>query len=221
MIQNTQEWHEWRKKGLGASEAPIVMGVSPYTTRYQLWQEKISPEIDRSEKESFITRFGHEFEIKAQARLELETGIEVETACVEHYLHPWLRASLDACSFEDRIFGEIKYMGQKNLELVRETKAPLIHHFPQIQHQFMVTGFKKAYYVVYSLDADRKNILDYECVELVPDFEYIEKKLYPELLEFWFMIVNKIEPEKVKKDLNREKRALKKQQQLLEGDTND
>ncbi len=35
------EWHEWRRQGVGASEAGAACGVSEWKSRLQLWQEKI------------------------------------------------------------------------------------------------------------------------------------------------------------------------------------
>ena len=40
--QGTYEWLEWRMGGLGASDAPVVMGVSPYSTSRTLW-ERLNP----------------------------------------------------------------------------------------------------------------------------------------------------------------------------------
>lgn len=37
----SQEWHEWRRQGVGASEAGAACGVSEWKSRLQLWQEKI------------------------------------------------------------------------------------------------------------------------------------------------------------------------------------
>ncbi len=42
LIQNTPEWHAFRRKRIGASDAPVIMGISPWKTPYQLWIEKTS-----------------------------------------------------------------------------------------------------------------------------------------------------------------------------------
>jgi len=39
--QNTPEWLEVRKTKLGASDAPAILGISPYKTAYQLFLEKM------------------------------------------------------------------------------------------------------------------------------------------------------------------------------------
>jgi len=207
MIQGSEEWLLWRASGLGASDAAAIMGVSPYQTAYQLYEEKLG--LKTYPRNEFITGIGHDFEKVARARFEIETDIIVEPLCAEHKDIPWLRASLDAASAET--FAEIKFMGSKNLEIVRETNLPLEHHYPQIQQQLAVTGFPKGYYVVYSLDKEYKEITNYLMIEVFPDLKYIEDELYPKLKEFWGFIQSKTPPPMVKKDLNRIKREAKLQ----------
>ncbi len=40
MQQNTPEWLEYRKTKIGASDAPILMNCSPWSSPYDLWMEK-------------------------------------------------------------------------------------------------------------------------------------------------------------------------------------
>lgn len=40
LSQGTPEWHEWRKNGIGGSDATVVEGISPYRTPRQLFYEK-------------------------------------------------------------------------------------------------------------------------------------------------------------------------------------
>ena len=37
--QGTQEWLDWRKERIGASDTPCIMGVG-FKTPFQLWQVK-------------------------------------------------------------------------------------------------------------------------------------------------------------------------------------
>src|SRR6266571_5323116 len=48
LMQGSPEWHEHRRKYRNASETPVVLGVSPWQTPYQLWQSKLGlfePEV--------------------------------------------------------------------------------------------------------------------------------------------------------------------------------
>ena len=38
--QNTAEWHRWRQQGLGASDAPVIMGEAAFKTPRMLWSIK-------------------------------------------------------------------------------------------------------------------------------------------------------------------------------------
>lgn len=194
MEQGSNEWLEFRRQGVGSSDAPVVMGVSPYSNLHELWLDKKGLKQDEPVN-GFVMKLGQEFEPKARARFELETDIEVEPVCLIHSEHNWLRASLDAASIEHGVFAEIKYMGQKNFDLVK-SGVVLKHHWPQIQHQFLVSGFKRGFYVVYTLTEDKKNISNYFCLSVEPDPVYITSLLYPALRTFWTMVENNEEPAK-------------------------
>ncbi len=36
-----QAWHEWRRGGIGSSDAAAIMGVSPWRTPKEVWEEKV------------------------------------------------------------------------------------------------------------------------------------------------------------------------------------
>ena len=37
--QNTPQWHRWRQQGLGASDAPVIMGEAAFKTPRMLWSQ--------------------------------------------------------------------------------------------------------------------------------------------------------------------------------------
>ena len=57
---NTPEWVEWRKGGLGASDLPAILGLDPYRTEHEVWEEKTGrrPGFAGNAK----TRWGHRME---------------------------------------------------------------------------------------------------------------------------------------------------------------
>jgi putative phage-type endonuclease len=72
MAQGSPEWHEHRRKYRNASETPVVLGVSPWKTPYQLWQLKlglieqvVTPAMQRGTdlepvaREAYEQRYGH------------------------------------------------------------------------------------------------------------------------------------------------------------------
>ncbi len=38
---NEQQWHEWRRQGIGASDIGVLMGYSNYATPLDLYQIKV------------------------------------------------------------------------------------------------------------------------------------------------------------------------------------
>src|SRR6202030_2779873 len=38
--QNTPQWHRWRQQGLGASDAPVIMGDTAFKSPRMLWSIK-------------------------------------------------------------------------------------------------------------------------------------------------------------------------------------
>src|SRR5437764_381882 len=71
LAQGSPEWHEHRRKYRNASETPVVMGVSPWMTPYQLWQTKLGL---ITQTETPAMRHGSEMEPIARAAYEKATG---------------------------------------------------------------------------------------------------------------------------------------------------
>lgn len=187
-MENTQ-WLEWRKKGIGASDAPVIMGVSPWRTPYQLWEEKTGLiQVDNS---NWATRRGNEFEPAARASFELATGLDMPPALVEHPTMPHLRASLDGMN-EDSIL-EIKCPGKKDHDLASIGIVPE-KYWPQIQHQFLVTGKLHGFYYSYDIETGTG-----VTVNVKPDVEYIEQLIVKEN-KFWAQVTSKIPPELTDRD---------------------
>jgi putative phage-type endonuclease len=191
--QNSFEWLEWRRKGLGASDAAIILGISEYKTPLQLWENKLGLRPD--DPETFITQMGHKFEPKARAQFALLTGIDMKAdVCKEHPEFPFLRASLDGCCEKERAFAEIKLVGKKKLQQVRETKRPPDDHIPQVQQQHLVTKFERGFYICYTVDEKYQHITDFEYCQTAPDKTYGEM-LFTKLNKFWKLIETQTPPE--------------------------
>ena len=93
LIQQSQEWLDYRKSKIGASDAPVIMGVSPWCTPYKLWMQK-NDLIPDTYKSRAMSR-GIAMEDTARAFFSLETGVLVEPSVVVHSDLDWMIASLD------------------------------------------------------------------------------------------------------------------------------
>lgn len=132
--QRSPEWHEWRLSRITASEAAIIMGVSPYATPYVLWMRKkglLPPQPDNPG----MAR-GRALEDEAIALYNAETGNMVAPACIERTEpgYEWMAASLDGLDFFGAILTEAKAPNLEDHELAVQGKIPT-KYWPQLQHQ--------------------------------------------------------------------------------------
>jgi putative phage-type endonuclease len=188
--QNTQEWHQLRKTKIGASDAPVIMRVSPWKTPYQLWQEKLGllPEKDNP----FLNQF-HDKEIIARNKFIEITGIEVSPLVVLSNEHPFMMASLDGISRLGNHIVEIKCPGIKDHECALNGKIPP-KYYPQLQHQMIVCNLEKCFYFSYRSDTE------YKLLEVNIDNEY-NKTLLQEEYKFIDNLNSLTPPELMKREL--------------------
>jgi putative phage-type endonuclease len=186
MKPNTPEWELERFKGIGASDAPIILNLSPWKTAIELYHEK----VNRTHTEpSYPMIRGKELEPYAVATFADSTGFNVEydtdDCFVKSKERPWQFATFDGL-IDDGSFVEIKCpMSRKSHEMALSKKVP-DHYFAQMQHQFSIRPCEKAYYFSYFCkDGD----VDAIVLEVFRDDMYIQKLLEKEE-EFWHCIVD-------------------------------
>ena len=179
LIQGSPEWLAMRQTKIGASDAAAIMGLSLYKTPYQLWEEKLGlREVVINER----MRRGSAMEEEARKEFEHLTGFTVFPDVRFHHDYPWMMASLDGISIDDRVLVEIKNVNRSDHQTALDGKVPS-HYFPQCQHQLMVTGLPYMYY--YSHDA-----LNPATVIVTRDEAYIadmvekEEEFYRCMMEF-------------------------------------
>lgn len=192
MDQKSPSWLEWRRRGIGSSDAPIILGVSPYSTPYKLWLEKTGQVIP-DETSTFITERGNELEPIARAKYELETMVEMQPQLCQHKDYPWLRASMDGVNFEEGGGLEIKFIGENDFKLAEIGVIPA-KYIPQIQHQFLVTGLQWIDFYGYNVPVGAENHQGRGVtVRCLPIPEYIQKLMNAESL-FWDLVQSEVPP---------------------------
>lgn len=178
--QNTPEWAEFRRRKIGASDAPIIMGVSPYKTKRQLWDEKLG--LKESPAPHAGMKRGHELEKRARQAMEQLTGLIVEPKVVQHSAIDWAIASLDGVSLDGKIFIEIKCLSREKHEMALRGEIPS-EYYPQLQHQWWcMPDAKEAFYVSYHPDYPDENRCKLIFVE--KNEKYIED-LHSVERDFW------------------------------------
>lgn len=133
--QGSQEWLTWRKGLLTATDAPMLMGASPYVTPYKGWMRKIGLAPEQQETEAM--RRGKRDEPIARDWFNKEYGLEMEPCCVESDTYNFIGASLDGLSKCGRYILEIKSNGDQ-YHFGLNGGLPEFHTM-QIQHQFLAT----------------------------------------------------------------------------------
>jgi len=194
MQQGSREWLDFRKDKIGASEAPIIMGVSPWSNPLKLWEKKVF-EKDDEQKNWYMEMIMQKAllaEEAARSLFFLLTGHSVSPAVFVSKYISWMMASLDGISDDGSILLEIKCPGEKDHSFAREGKIP-DKYYPQLQHQLAVLGLDKGYYLSYKED----NILDCHLIEFKRDESYIIKLIEKE--KEFYECVQTFTPPKVEK----------------------
>lgn len=157
LTQGTKEWRDWRGKGLGASDAPVVMGVSPWQTAFELWTVKtgLCQPSEPHPAAVAAMRRGNDLEPAARELAEQVTGIAFPAIAGEHDEYAFIRASLDGYHEAFEVVDgktlnastilEIKCPGKADHADAVKGRVPKKYGV-QMQAQFLVTAAAKGIY---------------------------------------------------------------------------
>jgi putative phage-type endonuclease len=139
--QGTPEWLAWRMGGIGASDAPVIEGTSPYQTIRQLALEKMGRSVatESDPSKEFIFAKGHRTEALIRKQFQELINDEIQPVCFQHSEIEYLRASLDGFSQSHGVL-EAKLVGKEVLSKALNDGEIPAHHYTQMQHQFAVSG---------------------------------------------------------------------------------
>ena len=159
--QGSQEWHAHRATALNASDAPAMLGTSPYKTRAALVQERatgITPEVTPEQQRIFDR--GHAIEALARPLAEAIIGEDL-SPCVG--TDGKYSASFDGITFGDDVAWECKslnaalrealpYSGEIH-DISHGARLPE-HYRAQLEQQAMVSGCQRILFTAASLGDD-------------------------------------------------------------------
>ncbi len=190
--QNTPEWHRWRRQGIGASDAPVIMGEAPFKSPRTLWSIKTGR--TQEDHAGPAARRGQHLEPFARRAYERQTGIHMEPLCLVHEEFDWMRASLDGISFDGTTVLEIKCpLSVRDRTSAREGRVPP-HYYAQLQHELEVSRAERAHY--WSFDRTAGTL-----IEVRPDRDYAKRLLEAEAA-FWQLVTENRWPELVGEELD-------------------
>ena len=171
-----EKWLEWRREGIGSSDASILMGVNPWKTKMDLYLDKIGEGVEQPDNAAMAR--GREMEPIILAMLEELFGCLLMARNVVHKDNDFIRCSLDAISFDGKMMCEIKTASQEDHELARLAIIPT-KYIPQLQHQLLCTGADSMYYASYNCKSG-----ELKTVLVKRDEAYIADLLQKET-DFW------------------------------------
>lgn len=202
--QQSPEWHEFRTNHFNASEAPAMLGVSPFQKREELLQEKafgITQEHDAYTQKIFEN--GHKFENLYRTRYAEEIiGDDLYPAVGLSEEHQNLSASFDGITLSNDVIFEHKTLNSK-LENITSVEELPEHYKIQMEQQLLVSGANKCLFAASRFDENDVLIKE-------KHFWYeSDPKLQKRILEGWKVFKKDLEKLKTtpinkqeKKDLN-------------------
>ena len=184
--QGSDQWLQWRRSKITATDAGIILGLNNWKDAHQLWQEKMG--FIEPEPMNEAMKRGQLLEPIARGLLCEQLGVNFEPMVIESDQFYWMGASLDGISQDYTSICEIKCMKiSKHLQVSEHTIDPC--HYAQMQHQLACSNASVTYYASYHPDAtDLLNI-----VKIFPDEEYIKNMIEKEK-EFFFETMCCMEP---------------------------
>ena len=142
-----EEWLRLRRKGIGGSDASVIMGKNPYRSILQLWEEKTG-KLPVTDDGNEYTYWGNVMEPIIRKEFMNRTGLKVRQkhAMIIHKDYPYLFADVDGIVTDERgekcIF-EAKTASQYKADQW-ENGVPE-EYVLQVQHYLAVCGMNKAY----------------------------------------------------------------------------
>lgn len=166
LIQNSPEWHAHRASHWNASDAPAMLGVSPYRTRADLLRERASgiAEDVSADTQRLFDR-GHRAEALARPLAEQIIGDELFPATVTDGR---LSASLDGMTMDGSTIFEHKLLSKRLREAADAIEeqcgdGSLLpeDYRVQMEQQLAVSGAERCLFMASEWDADGNLIAEF------------------------------------------------------------
>ena len=146
--QGTPEWLTLRQNYFTASEAPAMMGDSPYLSRDQLLHQKktgSTPQINEFQQKKFDA--GHRAEAAARPLAENIAGADLFPATGVNTIDGLpLLASFDGLTMMEDLVFEHKLWNEKLVDQLEDDKLEPAY-FWQLEHQLLVSGAGRVLFV--------------------------------------------------------------------------
>lgn len=182
-----EEWLNDRRRGIGGSEASIVMGVSPWATKRDLYYDKIGKnpiKIDPEEDNWVAKQVGNRLEELVAMIFARKTGLEVyeDKNMYSHPFYPFMIADLDfVIVFPDGTKGilECKTCNYNSQFKWKDNQVPINYEW-QCRHYMAIKNCDVAYIACLYGNNDSEFFIR----RIDRDYE-LEEQLIQEEKNFW------------------------------------
>jgi putative phage-type endonuclease len=189
LIQGSHEWLAYRAQHFNASDAPAMMGCSPYKTRAELLRELhtgVPQEVDTATQRSYDN--GHRAEALARPLAEEFVGAEFYPTTGSEGR---LSASFDGLTLDGLIcfehkalnnelrkcFAQMETINPAHREKVEGRELPIYHRI-QMEQQLLVSGAERVLFMTSKWN-------DEELVDEKHCWYYPDLKLRQEIVDGW------------------------------------
>lgn len=93
-----EEWLDWRRKGIGGSDAAAIMGISPFRTARDIYYDKLGiAAVEENESNWVALEMGHLLEDLVAKIFGRKTGLKIYQIkkMFRHPLFPFMLADVD------------------------------------------------------------------------------------------------------------------------------
>ena len=143
-----EQWLELRKQGIGGSDAAAIVGLNPYKTNIELWEEKTGRRESEDIGHKPVVRYGNNAEGPLRELFALDYPkyqVEYEEFKIfKNPENPFIMATLDGWLVEANRRGilEIKTTEIMNGGQIQKWKDKIPdNYYIQCLHQLLTTGF--------------------------------------------------------------------------------
>jgi putative phage-type endonuclease len=150
MEQNTNDWLQWRSKGIGSSDIGTILGVNTYQNVHDLWLVKTNQKPAEDLSNNFFVKRGSALEPLARDIFNEQTDSNFIPATFVHKEIPFMKFSADGVDFDKNEIIEIKCMMRKNHEKTIKENKPSESYYFQMQWSLMITEYKVCHFIAYN-----------------------------------------------------------------------
>lgn len=147
---NSPEWLQFRKSGIGGSEAAAILGLSPFKTNVEVWEEKVGLREPKDISDNPAVKYGKQAEDMLVKLFALDfPEYKVRTNKNVVYRRGFMFASLDAELTDGQ--GLKGFLECKTTEIHSKTTLEKWnrhipdYYYTQLLHYFVVTGWDFAF----------------------------------------------------------------------------